>query len=109
MVNDNNITGTGCENLTGNLVPLENFTYDNAMMGCLITWNLRTANFSGVSVRPQHAHTDNYCTKSFYAMAAEICVHILHSFYHHDSCMLLDAIIDQKASCSDISPTPHML
>ena len=29
MVNENNITGTGCENLTGNLVPLEEFTYNN--------------------------------------------------------------------------------
>ena len=50
MVNENSITGTGCENLTGNLVPLEEFTYNNTKMGCLIIWNLRQTNFSGVSV-----------------------------------------------------------
>ena len=50
MVNTNNITGTGCENLVGDLVPLEQFTYNNAKMGCLITWNLRNIEFSGVSV-----------------------------------------------------------
>ena len=52
MVNENNITGTGCENLTGNLVPLEELTYNNTKMGCLLIWNLRQtlSNFSGVSV-----------------------------------------------------------
>ena len=50
MVNENNITGTGCENLPGELVPLEDFTYNNSKMGCLITWNLRRLTFSGVSV-----------------------------------------------------------
>ena len=55
MVQENtiNITGTGCVNVSGRLVPLENFTYDSAMMGRLITWNLRMASFSGVSVRMQ--------------------------------------------------------
>ena len=56
MVNENNITGTGCENLTGNLVPLEEFTYSNAKMGCLLTWNLRHIEFSGVSVCCTHDH-----------------------------------------------------
>ena len=56
MVNTNNITGTGCESLTGDLVPLEDFNYKNAKTGCLITWNLRRANFSGVSVCT-HAYT----------------------------------------------------
>ena len=50
MVNANNITGTGCENEVGDLVPLEQFTYTNSKMGCLITWNLRRIEFSGVSV-----------------------------------------------------------
>ena len=50
MVNENNIAGTGCENLPGELVPLEDFTYNNSKMGCLITWNLRRLTFSGVSV-----------------------------------------------------------
>ena len=44
------IEGTGCENATGSLVPLENFTYKNEKMGCLIQWNLQRTNFSGVSV-----------------------------------------------------------
>ena len=51
MVNTNNITGIGRENLVGDLVPpFEQFTYSNAKMGCLITWNLRRIEFSGVSV-----------------------------------------------------------
>ena len=50
MVNDSDVTGTGCENLPGELVPLEEFTYNNSKMGCLITWNLRRLTFSGVSV-----------------------------------------------------------
>ena len=50
MVNDDDTTGTGCENLPGKLVPLEEFTYNNTKMGCLINWNLRKLTFSGVSV-----------------------------------------------------------
>ena len=46
----NNITGTGCENEVGDLVPLEQFTYNNSKMGCVITWNLRHIEFSSVSV-----------------------------------------------------------
>ena len=44
------IEGTGCEDKSGSLVPLENFTYNNEMMGCLIQGNLQRTNFSGVSV-----------------------------------------------------------
>jgi hypothetical protein len=54
MVNAGDITGTGCERLMGELVPLEQFTYGNAKMGCLLTWNLRRTNFSGVSVSQSH-------------------------------------------------------
>lgn len=50
MVEHGNITGTGCEDFDGSLVSLENFTYGNAKMGCLINWSLRRTNFSGVSV-----------------------------------------------------------
>ena len=53
MVNDSNISETGCEAMNGSLVPLEKFTYDNALMGCLIQWNLQRTNFFGVSVRQQ--------------------------------------------------------
>ena len=53
MVNAGNssIAEAGCENATGSLVPLQNFSYSNEMMGCLIQWNLQRTNFSGVSVR----------------------------------------------------------
>ena len=44
------INGTGCETVPGSLVPLENFTYSNEKMGCLIQWNIQQTNFSGVSV-----------------------------------------------------------
>ena len=44
------VIGTGCENATGWLAPLEEFSYDNEKMGCLIQWNLQQTNFSGVSV-----------------------------------------------------------
>ena len=45
------IDGTGCETASGSLVPLENFTYSNELMGCLMQWNLQRTNFSGISVR----------------------------------------------------------
>ena len=50
IVNNSDISGTGCEAMNGSLVPLEEFTYDNALMGCLIKWNLQKTNFFGVSV-----------------------------------------------------------
>ena len=40
---------TGC-NLTGGVMSLEDFTYDNEPMGCVIRWNLQRTNFIGVSV-----------------------------------------------------------
>ena len=45
-----NISETGCEVMDGSLVPLHEFNYSNAFMGCLIQWNLQRTNFSGVSV-----------------------------------------------------------
>ena len=53
--NGGNISGTGCEEVPGSLVPLENFTYSNEKMGCLIQWNLQQTNFSGVSVGDQRS------------------------------------------------------
>ena len=32
------------------LVALENFTYSNELMGCVMRWNLERTDFSGVSV-----------------------------------------------------------
>ncbi len=40
---------TGCQE-SGNLVPLENFTYSNDQMGCLLRWAVQQTHFVGVSV-----------------------------------------------------------
>ena len=50
MVNSGDIHGTGCQNASGSLVPLHEFTYGNELMGCLIQWNLQWTNFSGLTV-----------------------------------------------------------
>ena len=51
MINGSkDITDTGCQDLPGRLVPLEDFTYANERMGCLIQWNLQNTNFSGLTV-----------------------------------------------------------
>jgi hypothetical protein len=47
---NSSLVGTGCENATGSLEPLEEFSYDNEKIGCLIQWNLQRTNFSGISV-----------------------------------------------------------
>ena len=48
--NSSIIAETGCEDVPGSLVPLEEFSYSNEKMGCLMQWNLQQTNFSGVSV-----------------------------------------------------------
>ncbi|XP_064390848.1 gamma-aminobutyric acid type B receptor subunit 2-like [Halichondria panicea] len=42
---------TQCRGSDGLLVPLENFTYSNQLMGCIIRWNLEETDFVGVSGR----------------------------------------------------------
>ena len=37
-------------NMSGGLVPLNNFTYSNAFMGCVMKENYHKVNFTGVSV-----------------------------------------------------------
>ena len=49
-VESGDISGSGCEEVPGALVPLEQFQYSNEKMGCLIQWNLQQTDFSGVSV-----------------------------------------------------------
>ena len=51
MIEDDNVTGTGCENEPGSLTPLENFDYSNKKIGCLMRWNIQRTNFSGLTVR----------------------------------------------------------
>ena len=53
MLKTGNITGTGCENISGSLAPLEQFEYSNKKMGCLIQHNVQITNFTGVTVRFQ--------------------------------------------------------
>ena len=50
MVESLDISGTSCESMNGSLVPLHQFDYTNAMMGCLIQWNLQQTDFFGMSV-----------------------------------------------------------
>ena len=40
----------GCAHLVGQLVPLNEFTYSNAFMGCVMKNNYYKVNFTGVSV-----------------------------------------------------------
>ena len=39
-----------CHHLPGDLVPLDEFTYSNAYMGCVMKLNYQKINFTGVSV-----------------------------------------------------------
>lgn len=52
IANNVSINGTDCEDVPGSLVPLEEFTYANEKMGCLIQWNIKRTSFLGVSVSP---------------------------------------------------------
>ena len=57
MVNSGDVNGTSCQNASGSLVPLHQFTYDNELMGCLIQWSLQETNFSGLTVRTITVYT----------------------------------------------------
>ena len=39
-----------CTHLHGNLVPLDEFNYSNALMGCVIKENYKRINFTGLTV-----------------------------------------------------------
>ena len=41
---------TNCSHLDGELVPLNDFNYSNAFMGCVMKENFHKVNFTGVSV-----------------------------------------------------------
>ena len=41
---------TDCTGLYGELVPLNEFNYSNAFMGCVIRYNFHRVNFSGMTV-----------------------------------------------------------
>ena len=44
------INGTGCDRVSGSLVPLEEFDYSNKKLGCLIQWNIQQTDFYGLTV-----------------------------------------------------------
>lgn len=41
---------SGCDHLSGNLVKLEDFDYQNQMMGCVMRQSLHEVNFTGITV-----------------------------------------------------------
>ena len=49
--NGENFEHENCSNFTGSLVPLNEFNYSNAYMGCVMKNNFYKVNFTGVSVR----------------------------------------------------------
>ena len=53
MIKNGDVSGTGCEGVSGSLVPLEEFSYSNGRMGCLIQWNIQQTNFFGLTVSEQ--------------------------------------------------------
>ena len=44
---------SGCEHLNGEMLPLENFTYSNEKLACIIKKSYAEAVFEGVTVRLQ--------------------------------------------------------
>ena len=53
----NAIEFEGCSHLQGELVPLNEFEYSNAFMGCAMRSNYYKVNFTGVSVSLVYTHT----------------------------------------------------
>ena len=41
---------SGCEDLPGDLVPLEDFDYTNERLGCIMKQSMRDINFTGLTV-----------------------------------------------------------
>ena len=46
----NNNNDSGCEYLSGEMLPLENFTYSNKKMACILQTSYAEAVFEGVTV-----------------------------------------------------------
>ena len=46
----------GCSHLPGELVPLNEFEYSNAFMGCVMRSNYYKVDFTGVSVSLEYVH-----------------------------------------------------
>ena len=41
---------SGCENLVGDIVPLEEFNYTNEKLGCILQESLAETQFTGITV-----------------------------------------------------------
>ena len=50
MRRNNETEISNCENITGELLPLHQFNYSNAYMGCVIKNNMHKVNFTGFLV-----------------------------------------------------------
>ena len=43
---------SGCGHLPGELIPLEEFDYQNQMMGCVLQKSIAEVDFTGITVSP---------------------------------------------------------
>ena len=50
---------SGCDHLSGNLVKLEDFDYQNEVMGCIMRQSLHEVNFTGITVSTTAIHAVN--------------------------------------------------
>ena len=75
-LNDINQTFESCRELPGELVPLNEFNYSNAFMGCVIKHNFYKVNFTGVSVR-------KYTFTKMYIHHESISMHMQRHFTYH--------------------------
>ncbi len=50
IVESGMVEPTGCQDRNGMLTSLENFTFDNDLMGCIFLNSLMNANFTGLTV-----------------------------------------------------------
>ena len=46
------------------IVSLDNFTYSNQLMGCIVRWNLKRTDFVGVSVSVFYEEINYTCDRS---------------------------------------------
>lgn len=47
---------SGCENLVGDIVPLEEFNYTNQKLGCILQESIAETQFTGITVSYYSCH-----------------------------------------------------
>ena len=62
------------------VVSLENFTYSNQLMGCIIRWNLERTDFVGVSVSKHYGAHISYCV---YTACMQCIQHACNLHYYY--------------------------